>query len=123
IVLRKKDPAMERPFRLPGGTIIGWIAVFMSIGVAILYMPGMPSALVWPYEWIIIFVWAALGLIFYKRSISTYGQAHADEHLHREIDRVMRQNAKENKIDRSESLLAEALFSYSIVHFLFRDLC
>src|SRR5699024_3731433 len=45
IVLRKKDPAMERPFRLPGGTIIGWIAVFMSIGVAILYMPGMPSAL------------------------------------------------------------------------------
>ncbi len=101
IVLRKKDPAMERPFRLPGGTIIGWIAVFMSIGVAILYMPGMPSALVWPYEWIIIFVWAALGLIFYKRSISTYGKAHADEHLHREIDRVMRQNAKENKIESS----------------------
>ena len=54
VILRKKRPAMKRPFLLRGGTTIGWIAILMSIGMSILYMPGMPSALIWPYEWVII---------------------------------------------------------------------
>src|SRR5699024_8464441 len=79
IILRKKAPEMERPFRLSGGVTFGWIAVVMSIGVGILYMPGMPSALVWPYEWIMILIWAVLGVILYKVSIAKYGAKQSGE--------------------------------------------
>ncbi len=41
IILRKKAPEMKRPFKLPGGTVIGWIATIMATGIAVLYMPGM----------------------------------------------------------------------------------
>lgn len=90
IILRKKEPTMDRPFRLRGGTSIGWVATVLSIGVGILYLPGMPSALVWPYEWIIVFAWTILGAIFYKMSMSKYGKENADRHLNNEIDRVIK---------------------------------
>ncbi|MGP4105782.1 APC family permease [Virgibacillus sp. L01] len=88
IILRKKSPEMKRPFRLRGGTTIGWIAVVMSGGITILYMPGMPSALIWPYEWVIVGAWVILGIILYKFSIVKYGKAYSDEHMKKEIDRV-----------------------------------
>lgn len=99
IIIRNKDPEMERPFKLKGGTTIGWIATIMSIGVAILYFPGMPSALVWPYEWLIIFAWIVLGAILYKVSMSKYGKKNADEHMKREMARVIKysENEKEEK--------------------------
>lgn len=96
IILRKKDPDLDRPFHLKGGTTIGWIALLLSIGVGILYMPGMPSALVWPYEWIIIVIWAILGVILYRVSIAKNGKDAADRHLNAEIDRVLKE-VKENK--------------------------
>ncbi|MDS9471454.1 APC family permease [Sporosarcina pasteurii] len=89
IILRKQRPEMKRPFRVQGGTSIGWIALFMSIGIAILYMPGMPSALLWPYEWIIILVWSLLGFIFYKWSISKYGATNADVLMQQEVNRIL----------------------------------
>ncbi|WP_246206632.1 APC family permease [Virgibacillus ihumii] len=88
VILRKKAPEMKRPFKLPGGTSIGWIAIIMTIGIAILYMPGMPSALAWPYEWLIIGLWAVLGLILYKYSVAKYGKDYANEHMKKEIDRI-----------------------------------
>lgn len=90
IILRKKEPKMKRPFRLQGGTSIGWIAVIMALGITILYMPGMPSALVWPYEWVIIFAWAALGFVLYKVSIAKYGKEYSDQHMKEEISRVIK---------------------------------
>lgn len=90
IILRKKNPDMHRPFRLGGGTVLGWIAVILSIGVGILYMPGMPSSLIWPYEWVIILLWAVLGVILYKISISKYGTEHANQHMEKEIARVIK---------------------------------
>ncbi|WP_404454823.1 amino acid permease [Virgibacillus necropolis] len=88
IILRKKAPDMKRPFKLPGGTTIGWIAAFMAFGISLLYMPGMPSALVWPYEWAIVGFWVILGAILYKLSMAKYGKKYADEHMKKEIDRV-----------------------------------
>src|SRR5690606_18274967 len=35
LILRKKSPEMKRPFYLRGGSIIGWFAVLMSIGICI----------------------------------------------------------------------------------------
>lgn len=91
IILRKKRPQLRRPFRVRGGTTIGWLALLMSVGMAILYMPGMPSALIWPYEWVIIFVWVLLGAVFYKTSISKYGAANANAHLDAEVERVLQE--------------------------------
>lgn len=88
VILRKKAPDMKRPFFLRGGMLVGWLAIFMSIGIGVLYMPGMPSALVWPYEWIIIGLWAILGLVLYKISMAKYGTAYADESMKEQIDRV-----------------------------------
>lgn len=88
IILRKKAPDMKRPFKLRGGTTIGWIAVIMASGILVLYMPGMPSALVWPYEWVIVGSWAILGVILYKISMAKYGKKYADDHMNKEIDRV-----------------------------------
>ncbi|MBP1971130.1 amino acid transporter [Virgibacillus natechei] len=90
IILRKKDPDMKRPFRVRGGTVIGWLAVFMAGGVTLLYMPGMPSALLWPYEWVIIIAWVILGIILYNFSISKYGKENADQNMRSEIDRVVK---------------------------------
>jgi len=101
IILRKKKPTMQRPFRLPGGTAIGWIAAFMSLGISILYMPGMPSALVWPYEWVIVFAWTILGFVFYKISMKKYGTESSDKHMNDEIARVIKYDEEENAEKKS----------------------
>lgn len=88
VILRKKAPEMKRPFKLPGGSTLGWIAIVMTIGISVLYMPGMPSALAWPYEWLIVGLWAVLGFVFYKYSVTKYGKDYADEHMKKEIDRI-----------------------------------
>jgi len=61
--LRKNEPDLVRPFRAGKSSIIGWISIFMSIGFIVLYLPGMPAALIWPYEWFIFAGWWAVGLI------------------------------------------------------------
>ncbi|RKQ30230.1 APC family permease [Oceanobacillus halophilus] len=87
IILRKKAPDMKRPFKLPGGSLLGWIAAIMAIGVTTLYLPGMPSSLGGP-EWIIVGLWVILGIILYNISMAKYGRSHADKHMKDEIDRI-----------------------------------
>ncbi len=65
IALRKKEPNMERPFKAGKGQAVGWIALVLSFGFIVLYMPGMPAALIWPYEWIMVAGWVAIGAYFY----------------------------------------------------------
>ena len=90
LVLRKKEPKMVRPFYLKGGSIIGWLAIIMGLGIGVLYMPGMPSALIWPYEWIIIIIWVILGIVFYKMTMTKESTKYTDEHLNREISSVIK---------------------------------
>lgn len=66
LVLRRNEPEMERPFRAGRGPIIGVIAVVLSFGIAIQYLPGMPAGLITP-EWIIVGVWTIAGLFFATR--------------------------------------------------------
>ncbi|MFJ8261303.1 APC family permease [Rummeliibacillus sp. NPDC094406] len=89
ITLRKREPNLKRPFKVPGGTLVGWIAIILSVGVLALYMPGMPSALVWPYEWVIIIAWAAFGAILYKYSMKKYGAENANKIMDKEINRIL----------------------------------
>jgi amino acid transporter len=65
LVLRKREPEMPRPFLVPYGNAVGWAALILASGIIMLYMPGSPAALVWPYEWAIAGGWAALGIGFY----------------------------------------------------------
>lgn len=61
LVLRKNEPDMVRPYRVRHGKLVGSIAVVLSAGMLLLYLPGMPSGLGQP-EWIIVAIWTLLGV-------------------------------------------------------------
>lgn len=61
LVLRRKEPDMPRPYRVKGAKFVGTMAVILSLGMLLMYLPGFPSGLVWPYEWAIIIAWFGLG--------------------------------------------------------------
>ena len=61
--LRRSEPDMVRPFRAGKSSAIGWAAVFFSVLFVALYLPGMPAALLWPYEWLIFTGWWGVGLL------------------------------------------------------------
>lgn len=67
LALRRREPDLARPFRVRYGRIIGGLAFALSLGLAVLFLPGMPSGLVWPYEWVILGAWVLLGLVFFVR--------------------------------------------------------
>jgi amino acid transporter len=73
--LRKTEPDMERPFRLKNGRLIGWLALLGSLGLFFLYLPGSPSALVWPVEWGIFLAWFILGALIYLPRAKSRQQA------------------------------------------------
>lgn len=90
VVLRRREPEMERPFRAPGGMAVGVAAVVLSAGMALLFMPGMPAALVWPYEWVIVGVWAIIGLFFVRRLVKVTPGPNAESEL---IERMLGSHA------------------------------
>lgn len=65
IKLRLSEPDMPRPFKVRYGMPVGVIAVLMSLGLFVIYLPGSPSALVWPWEWAMVLGWILLGTILY----------------------------------------------------------
>jgi amino acid transporter len=62
VVLRDKEPALVRPFRVPAGKLVGWGAIVLSIALLGAFLPGSPSALVWPYEWGVLLAWSLVGV-------------------------------------------------------------
>jgi len=65
LVLRKKEPNMERPYKVKHPKFVGTMAIVLCVGMLLMFMPGLPSGLSWPYEWGIILTWFLLGGIFY----------------------------------------------------------
>ncbi|TCP30194.1 amino acid/polyamine/organocation transporter (APC superfamily) [Scopulibacillus darangshiensis] len=65
VVLRKREPDMPRPYRAGKGNMIGWTAIVLALAIALLYMPYMPSSLVWPAEWMILIIWWIIGAFFF----------------------------------------------------------
>jgi amino acid transporter len=66
LVLRKREPKMPRPYVVRNGRFIGVTALVLSLCVAVLYLPGSPAALVWPYEWVIVIAWVVLGAVMLR---------------------------------------------------------
>jgi amino acid transporter len=81
LVLRRREPDMPRPFRVPAGPVVGWAAAVLSLGLAVLYLPGMPAALVWPAEWLIVGIWWLVGLWFVLRLPRVGAGPEAEERL------------------------------------------
>lgn len=75
--LQKQHPGLERPYRTPAPKLVGTLALIATVSFILLYLPGSPSALVWPEEWLIVLGWAALGLLFYLSSPGNADQAEA----------------------------------------------
>jgi|TARA_B000000441_G_C21744467_1_gene356566 APA family basic amino acid/polyamine antiporter len=73
LVLRKKEPEMERPFKVTHPNLVGYGAVFLSLGLLSAFFPWSPSALTWPEEWSTLLIWTTLGLLilFYSKKNST----------------------------------------------------
>ena len=56
---------MPRPYQASGGKLLGWFGLLASLMMASLYFPGMPAALVWPQEWMMVIFWFAAGSLLY----------------------------------------------------------
>ncbi|MFU8814017.1 MAG: APC family permease [Pseudomonadales bacterium] len=67
LVLRRDEPQMPRPFRVSHPRLVGYGAIVLAVALLTAFMPGSPSALLWPYEWAIILVWAAVGVVLWLR--------------------------------------------------------
>jgi amino acid transporter len=65
LILRKKEPQMERPYKVGPWKFVGVMAVLMSgFMVAMYLIPGSGCALV-AQEWLAVGSWSLLGLVFY----------------------------------------------------------
>ncbi len=85
LVLRRTEPDMPRPYVVPKGETVGWAAVVLGGALAVLYLPGMPSALVWPAEWLIVALWSLVGLGFWMQARAQVGSDRQNEIMSREV--------------------------------------
>ncbi|WP_353225932.1 APC family permease [Salinisphaera sp. C84B14] len=72
LVLRYREPHMDRPFVVPAGKLVGIVAFVLSIALIMLYMPTSPSALA-PVEWAIFGAWMLGGAAMYGWARVRYG--------------------------------------------------
>lgn len=63
LVLRRREPALPRPYRVRHWRFVGGAAFVLSVALSMLYLPFSPAALLWPYEWAIVIAWCALGAV------------------------------------------------------------
>ena len=86
LILRKKEPNMPRPYKVPAYKFVGVMAVLMSGFMVLMYcIPGSGGSLVWQ-EWIMVGGWSLLGVVFYivckrkyKESFGTLVELISDE--------------------------------------------
>jgi amino acid transporter len=64
LVLRKKEPELERPFQVKYGKIIAVLVVLFSVSFLIFYSPLGGISPIWPREWALIGMWALIGALF-----------------------------------------------------------
>lgn len=65
LILRKKEPEMERPYKVAPWKFVGTMAVLMSgFMVAMYLIPGSGCSLV-AQEWLAVGSWSLLGVVFY----------------------------------------------------------
>lgn len=72
LIIRRKEPDLVRPYKVPAYKFVGTMAVLMSGFMVVCYMiPASGSALVWQ-EWLIAGGWCLLGVVFFVASKIKY---------------------------------------------------
>ncbi len=72
LALRRKEPDLPRPFMVSHPRLVGVGAFVLAIALLTAYLPGSPSALIWPYEWAIVLAWGVVGAVLFL----AYGAKH-----------------------------------------------
>lgn len=104
LILRRREPHMERPLRVGGpgrgGEVIGWIAFVLTIGLLVLYLPGMPAQLGWQ-PWVIFLAWWLAGAVFYYRlPRGIRAGSDVEERLARAMEERERQRITSAKVEK-----------------------
>ena len=63
LVLRYREPEMPRPYAVRFWKFTGFAALMLSLAIVLLFLPGSPAALIWPWEWAIVGGWSLLGAV------------------------------------------------------------
>ncbi|WP_418202256.1 APC family permease [Arthrobacter crystallopoietes] len=86
VILRRKEPKMDRPLRVGGkgngGIWIGGASVLLCAGLLSLYIPGMPAS-IGGAPWTLFGLWWVLGAIFlFRIPAGIKGGPNAEDELH-----------------------------------------
>lgn len=65
MILRKKEPDMPRPYKVPAYKFFGTMAVIMSAFMVAMYCIPESGGTLIAQEWGIVLAWCALGVVFY----------------------------------------------------------
>lgn len=65
LILRSKEPNLDRPFKVKSGMLVGVLAVVVALFMASLYLPIYSPAPLTPIEWALVGGWIVLGLILF----------------------------------------------------------
>lgn len=63
LLLRRREPDLQRPYAVRRGTAIGCVAVISELFFLYWYTPLSSGGLLWPYEWGLVASWALVGLL------------------------------------------------------------
>ena len=65
IMLRKKEPHLKRPYKIPGGVAMAWFAgILMTVLLVLLFVPGQP-VYIGGMATLLFVGWMGIGLILY----------------------------------------------------------
>ena len=81
VVLRRREPNLDWPYRVSATRSVGGLAILLSAVLIVLCLPGMPAALTWPYEWVIVSLFWAVGMGFLLFVPRIPAGPQAEEHL------------------------------------------
>lgn len=65
LILRKKEPSLERPFKVNAGMLVGVLAVCVALFMASLYIPLYSPTPLTGIEWGLVGGWIVLGIILF----------------------------------------------------------
>jgi amino acid transporter len=63
LLLRRREPDLQRPYAVKRGTVIGCVAVVSELFFLYWYTPLSSGGLLWPYEWGLVASWILVGLL------------------------------------------------------------
>jgi amino acid permease-associated region len=97
MLLRKNEPELERPYKVKYPKLVGTMAVLLTGGMLMLYIPGLPSGFT-KEEFIIAGGWILLGAACYYLSLASWEKkGYSDEVLFGDTPYYINKRKKEKE--------------------------